>query len=61
MKTRLLLYGDTSIEVPFPRESVKAYWRAALERGERFINFDSLWVRTDLIYAIAAVRSETDR
>lgn len=54
--TRLLLYGRESVVVPFRREAAKTYWGQALERGDKFINFDALWVRTDLIYAIEAVR-----
>jgi hypothetical protein len=56
--TSLLLYGGVSIVVPFQRETVRAYWSGALRRGERFINFNEMWVRTDLIYAIAAHRGD---
>lgn len=56
--TRLYLYGGVELVVPFQRETAKTYWSQALERGDRFINFNEWWVCTDSIYAVTAAQLE---
>ena len=53
-QTRLHL-KERSIVVPFALHSVKTYWGQALERGEDFINFSHIWVRTADLWAVEAV------